>query len=81
MKSALTDVGAEEAVKRLYRLTGNKDLRFVQVSLQEEKNEYAFTHVDICYRKLIIFDQNSALFYLGFKILTCFKCLQIACYF
>lgn len=37
MKSALTDVGAEEAVKRLYRLTGNKDLRFVQVSLQEEK--------------------------------------------
>ena len=39
MKSALTDVGAEEAVKRLYRLTGNKDLRFVQVSLKEEKNE------------------------------------------
>ena len=47
MKSALTDVSAEEVVKRLYRLTGNKDLRFVQVSLQEEKNEYAFTYVDM----------------------------------
>jgi len=43
VKSALTDVGAEEAVKRLYRLTGNKDLRFVQTAM----NRSALTEDDV----------------------------------